>query len=87
MDTRRSEWEENNDFIADQVRSMALKKYNNLHTSMMWYTKDIKDDQILALLGLAKNLAYDSKKPSDKSNTSNRETTRGEPSYIRDLPP
>ena len=33
MDTRRSEWEEDNKFTAERVRSMTLKKYNNLLTS------------------------------------------------------
>ena len=66
---------------------MALKKYNNLLTSGRWSTKDTKDDQILDLVVVAQNLEYESKKSSDKSNTSNRETTRGEPSYTRDLPP
>ena len=30
MDARRSEWEEEKDFTTEQVRYMALKKYNNL---------------------------------------------------------
>ena len=53
----------------------------------MWSTKDTKDAQILYLVGVAKNIADDSKKSSQISNTSNRETTKGNPAYIRDLPP
>ena len=60
---------------------MALKKYNNLLTSGRWSNKDTKDDQILALVGLAQNLADDSKKASEKSNTSNRNLPNGQPSY------
>ena len=66
---------------------MALKKYHNLLASGSWSTNDPKDSQILALVGVAKNLADDSNKSSDKSNTSNRETTKGDPSYIRDITP
>ena len=87
METRRSEWEEGKYFTVEHVRSMALKKYNNLLTLGRWYTKDLKDAQILALVGVYQKLADDSKKSSDKSNTSNRETTKGYPAYIRDLPP
>ena len=66
---------------------MALNKYNNLLTLGRYSTKDNKDDHILALVGVAQNLAYDPKKSSEKSNTSNRETTKGEPAYIRYSPP
>ena len=66
---------------------MALNKYNNLLTSGRWSTKDIKYFQILSLAGVAQKLAYESKISSEKSNTSNRETTKGEPAYTRDLPP
>ena len=66
---------------------MALKKYNNLITSGMWSTRDPKGDHILALVEVAQKLADDSKKSSESSNTSKRETTKGEPSYIRDLSP
>ena len=45
------------------------------------------DYKILALVGVAQKLAYDTKKSSDKSNTSNRDTTKVEPDYIRDLLP
>ena len=66
---------------------MALKKYNNLLTSWRWSTKYTEGAQILILVGVEQNLAYDSKKSSEKSNTSNRETTKVNPSYIRYLPP
>ena len=66
---------------------MALNKYNNLLTLGRYSTKDNKDDHILALVGVAQNLAYDPKKSSEKSNTSNRETPKGEPAYIRYPPP
>ena len=52
----------------------------------MCSTKYPKDSQILALVGVAQKLADDSNKSSEKSNT-NRDTTKGEPAYIRDLPP
>ena len=78
METRRSDWEEDKDFTEEKVRAMALKKYNKLLTPGRCYTKDTKDDHIIYLIGLAQNLADDSKKSSEKSNTSNRETTKGE---------
>ena len=87
METSRCEWEEDTYFIEDQVRSMALKKYNNLITLGRWYTKDTKDSQILSLVGVDQKLVDDSNKSSDKSNTSNRDTTKVEPDYIRDLLP
>ena len=59
------------------MRAMALNSYNKPLTSGRWSTKDPKDDQILALLGVSQNIAYDSKKSSEKSNTPNRETTKG----------
>ena len=65
---------------------MDLKKYKNLFTSGSWPTKDPKDAHILALVGLSQKLVDDFKRSSEKSKTSNRETTKGEPSYIRDLP-
>ena len=76
METRRSDWEEDNYFTAYQVRDMALKKYNNLLTSGRWSTKDPNDDQILSIVGVSQNLSDDSKKSSEKSNTSNRDTTK-----------
>ena len=66
MYTRRSEWEEDKEFTAYQVSTMVLKKYKNLITSGRWYNKYPKDDQILALVGVAQKLAYDSKKSYDK---------------------
>ena len=65
---------------------MSLKKYNNLLTSWMWSNKDTKDDQVLSLVGFSQNLADDSKKLSDKSNTYNRDSTKGDTAYIRDIP-
>ena len=62
---------------------MNLKNYNNLLTSGRWSSKDTKYAQILALVGVDQKLAYDLKKSSDKSNTSNRESTKVEPSYTR----
>ena len=87
MDTRRSEWEEDKYFTADQVRDMSLKNYNNLLTSGRWSTKDPKDSNILALVGVAQNLADDTKIYYEKYNTSNKDTTTGESVYTRDLPP
>ena len=66
---------------------MSLKNYNNLLTSGRWSNKYPKDYQILVLVGVAQNLSDDSKKSSDKSNTSNMKSTKVEPAYIRDLPP
>ena len=66
---------------------MAPKNYNNLLASGSWSNKDPKDSHILYILGVAQKLANDSKKSSDKSNISNRESTKGDPAYIRYLPP
>ena len=66
---------------------MSLKKYNNLLTSGSWYNKDLTDDRIIALVGVAQKLADDSKKSYDKSNKSNRGSTKGYPAYIREPPP
>ena len=85
METRRSVWYYK-DFTAEQVRSMGLKKYNNLPTSGRWSTKDPKDAQVLALVGVTQKIADDSTKSSDKSNNY-RKTTEEDPVYIRDLPP
>ena len=63
---------------------MALKKYNNLLTSGRWSNKDPNDANILALVGVDQKLANDFKKPSE--NTS-KESTKGEPAYIRYLSP
>ena len=66
---------------------MYLKNYYNFLTSGRWSTKDPNDAQILALVGVSQKLEDDSKKSSDKSNTSNRETTKREPAYTRDFIP
>ena len=64
---------------------MALKKYYNILASGRWYNKDHKDDKILSIVGVVQKLADESKKLSERSNTSNMETTKGYPSYIRDI--
>ena len=87
METRRSEWEEDKEFTEDHVRDIALKKYNNLLKSGRWYNKDPKDSQIPYLVVVSQKIADDSNKSSEKSNTSNRESTKGDPAYIKDLPP
>ena len=84
METRRKEWEEYKEFSEYQVMDMYPKKYNNLLTSGMWSNKDPKNVQILAIAGVDQNLADDSKKSSEKPN---REPTRGDPAYTRELPP
>ena len=73
METMRSDWEEENDLTAYQVRAMALKKYNNLLTSGRWSNKDPKDYHILYLVGVDQKLADDSKKSSDQSKTPNKD--------------
>ena len=83
MQTRSCEWEEDKDFISEHLRSMVLNNYNNLLASGVWSNKYPEDDQILALVGVAQTLAYDSNKLSNKSN---RESTKGGSAYIRDLP-
>ena len=64
IDTIRSDWEEYKKFIAEQLRSIYLKKYNHILTLGRWYTKDTKDAHILYLFGVAQNLMDDSKKTS-----------------------
>ena len=65
---------------------MSLNEYRNIFTSVRWSTKDYKDIQILAIIGVAQKLAYDSNKLSEKSNNYNRKSTRGERAYTRYLP-
>ena len=84
METRRSEWEEYMESPVEKLMAMDLKKYNNLITSGRWCTKDPKDAQILTPVVLDQKLVDDSKKTSEKSN---REPTKGESYYIRDIPP
>ena len=83
METSRGEWEEEKEFTTEQVRDMASNKYNNLLTSGRCSNKDTKDAHILALVGVAKKPPEKSKKSSDKSNTSDRESTKGYPAYTR----
>ena len=56
MDTRRIEWEEDKEYTEDQVRDMALKKYNYLLKSGGFSNKYPKDAHILALLGVSQDL-------------------------------
>ena len=76
MYTRRSEWEEDKEFTEDQVRAMALKKYNKLLTSGRWNNKDNKDSHILTLVGVAQKLADESNKLCEKYNTSKRDSNK-----------
>ena len=64
-----------------------MKKYNNLLTSCRWSNKDPKDAQILSLVVVAQKIAYNSKELSEKSNTFNMESAKGDPTFIMDLPP
>ena len=66
---------------------MALKKYNNLLISRRCLNKNTKDAHILALVGVTQMLSHDSKESANKSNTYNRESTKGYPTYISYLPP
>ena len=63
---------------------MALKRYNNLLTSGIWYNKYPKDDKTLDIVVVTQKFSDDSKKLSEKSN---KYSTKGEPAYIRYLPP
>ena len=56
MDTRRIEWEEDKEYTEDQVKAVALKKYNYLLKSSGNSNKYPKDVHILALLWLSQNL-------------------------------
>ena len=56
---------------------MVLKKYDNPLTSGRWSTKDSKDAQILALVGVAKKLMDDYKKSYKYNRGFNRESTKG----------
>ena len=56
MDKQRSEWEEDKEFKADQVSTMALNKYNKLLTLGRWSKKYPKDFQILYLVRVVQNL-------------------------------
>ena len=87
METRRSAWDEDKYFTAEHESSKDLKKYSNLLTSGSWCTKYPKVSHILALVGVDQKLADAPKKSYDKSNTPNRETTKGYRAHIRDIPP
>ena len=87
METRRSDWEEDNYFTAEHESSKYLKEYSNLLTSGSWSTKYPKVAHILALVGVDQKLSDDPKKSSDKSNTPHRETNKGYPAHTRDIPP
>ena len=56
--------EEDKKFIADKVRAMDIKKYNNLLTLGRWYTKGPKDANILDLFTVYQKIMEDSKKTS-----------------------
>ena len=84
MDTWRRKWYEVKESIAEQVRVMYLKKYNKIIISGRCYTKDNKDYNIMDIVGMAQNIADESKKESEKPN---KYSPKGEPDYIRDLPP
>ena len=86
METRQSDWEEVNYFTSEQLSDMALKTYIYLLTSGRRYNKETKDSHILDLVGVTQKLSDDSKKSSEKFNTSNRESNKVDPDYIRDLP-
>ena len=62
---------------------MALKKYNNLLTSVKCYTKYSKVEQILSLVGVYQKLMDESKKTSDKYN---RYSTKGKTACTRYIP-
>ena len=57
METRRNAWQEYKNFTEEQVRDMALNKYNNLLTSGRWSTNYTKDAKILALVGKSQKIA------------------------------
>ena len=59
MDNRRGEWEEEKYFTLEHVRVIALKNYNNIITTRRWSAKYPKDSQILAIVGVAQNVADD----------------------------
>ena len=63
---------------------MDLNNYNNILTSWRWSNKDPKDAHILSLVGVAQKISNNPKKPSEKPI---RESTKGYPDYIRELPP
>ena len=86
MDTRSSEWQQDKESTSEKVRDMELNKYNNLLNSVRWPKKDPKYDHTLYLGGVSQKLADDSKKSSDRSNTSKKESTKGESFYTRGLP-
>ena len=69
------------------MSSMALKNYNKLLTSGRCSNKYPKDVQILSLVVVIQKLSDEANKSSEKSTTSNRESTKGEPDYIMYLPP
>ena len=66
------------------MRDTDLKNYNKILTSGRCYTKYTKDSHILNLVGVDQKIAYNSNKSSEKSN---RDPTKGDTSYTRDLPP
>ena len=84
MESRRSEWEKDKEFTSEQVRELALNKYENIFTSGRLYNKDPKDAHTISLVGVAQKLPNDSKKTSESPSS---KSTKGDPVYVRDLPP
>ena len=52
--------------MVKQVMSMALKKHNNIITSKSWSTKDIKDTQLLTLVGVVYKLMAENIKKQEQ---------------------
>ena len=52
-----SEWEEDKEFTEEQARDMYPNNYNNILDSGRWSNKYPKDDHILGLGWVAKNIS------------------------------
>ena len=63
---------------------MSLEKNSSLLTSRRWSNNDPNNYQIMALVEVAQKIADKSKKEYEKFN---RDPDKGEPAYIRGLPP
>ena len=64
-------------------KANGLENYKNILTSGRWSNKDTKDAQIITLVGVYQKPFKNSKKLSEKSS---REYTKGDSSYMRDIP-
>ena len=84
MEYRMSEWEEEKEFTTDQLTLMVLNKYNNILNWVRWSNKYPKNAHIINLVEVDHKLPNDSKKPTENPR---RESTKGDPAYIRYLPP